>query len=145
MNTKIHVYDTTTNSIVEIEVSENIAKEYKRTKWLIEKNDSSFYEHQIQFSQLVGGDDGAFENFKEFVIDNDPTYDTAIKRSEIERLLKALGKLKPYERELIEMIYFDELSERDCALHYGISQKNINKKKERILVKLNKLLENSSK
>lgn len=58
----------------------------------------------------------------------------------IERLYNSLKLLSESERELIKMLYFDNKTERECAEFYGINQKNINKKKIKILYKLNKLL-----
>jgi hypothetical protein len=73
MNNKIvKVYDTITGKMVDVEVSQEIYTEYMRTEWGIKNNDNSFYNHEIQFSQLIGGDDGAFENFREF---KKPNYD----------------------------------------------------------------------
>ena len=62
------VYDTISKSYVEVEVSCEVYTQYNRTKWAIENNNSSFYNHEIQFSALIGGKDGAFENFREFII-----------------------------------------------------------------------------
>ena len=39
------------------------------------------------------------------------------------------------------MLFFENKTERECAEFYGVNQKNINKKKTKILCKLNKLLE----
>ena len=55
--------------------------------------------------------------------------------------MTALFFLPKNDRKLIEMLYFENMTERECAEFYGISQKNINKKKTNILCKLNKLLE----
>ena len=38
--------------------------------------------------------------------------------------------------QLISLIYFENKTERECAEIYAISQKNINKKKKRILDKI---------
>ena len=66
---------------------------------------------------------------------------SAVYKVLIERLYDCLIFLPESERELIEMMYFENMTERECAEFYGISQKNINKKKAKILCKLNKLLE----
>ncbi|MBE6869148.1 MAG: hypothetical protein E7494_10350 [Ruminococcus albus] len=141
MNTKIiQVYDTITGKMVDVSVSQEVYKEYKRAKWREEKNDSSFFEHEIQFSQLNGGNDGSFENFREFVVVGDPTADRAIMIANIEEMLKAIKQLDDEEKELINKLFFDNMTERECADYYGINQKNINKKKKRILSKLYKLI-----
>lgn len=137
---KICVYDTITKKYVEIDGGKKLLTEYNRTQWNIENNDTAFFAHEIQFSQLIGGNDGAFENFGEFITEQDPTFDEAVKNMYIEKVLEAVKKLKRSDRELIRMIYFENMSEHDCARHYGISCKNINKKKVRILSKLYKLI-----
>lgn len=141
MNNKIiKVYDTITDRMVDVTVSPEVYREYKRSVWREEKNDSSFYEHEIQFSQLIGGNDGAFENFREFIVAGDPTADKVIMIANIESMLNAVKKLDDQDKELIKMLFFSKMTERECADHYGISQKNINKKKKRILSKLYKLI-----
>lgn len=67
----VRVFDTITKKYVEVEVNEKVRTYYDRTQWNIDDNDESFYKHEIQFSSLIGGYDGAFENFHEFVTDKD--------------------------------------------------------------------------
>ena len=140
MNKKtLKVYDTCTGKYVEVEVSTEIYEAYMRTKWSIENNNNSFFDHEIQFSALIGGNEGCFENFHEFIVD-DTTMSDAIKRTNIESILSLIKDLEPSDKVLLKMIFFDNRSERECASAFGISQKNINKKKKRILAKLHKLL-----
>ena len=136
----VRAFDTISKKIVEIEVSDEIYTHFKRTKWAIENNNSSFYEHEIQFSALTGGHENAFENFKEFMTDYDVEKESDRKML-IEKLYSGLNFLSKSERDLIIMLFFENKTERECAEFYGINQKNINKKKARILCKLNKLLE----
>lgn len=134
---KLSVYDAVSKRYAEVEVSDEVYTYYKRTGWAIENNDRSFYEHEIQFSMLKGGLDGAFENFHEFI-----SYeDTVEKYIMAEKLNNALKIISSKDRELIEMLYYKGMTERECAVYYGISQKNIHKKKARILDDLHKLLE----
>ena len=67
----IRVYDTIIKKYIETEVSEKVCTYYDRTQWNIDDNDESLYKQEIQFSALIGGADGAFENFYEFVTDKD--------------------------------------------------------------------------
>ena len=120
----VRVYDTIAKKYVEVEVTENIRTYYNRTQWNIDDNDKSFYKHEIQFSALIGGNDGAFENFREFNEENSVDNHLIVKE-----LNNALKKLAVQDRELIEMLYYRGMNERECAAHYGISQKNIHKKK----------------
>jgi len=124
---------------VEVEVSDEVCTNFKRTKWTIENNNSSFYDHEIQFSALIGGYENAFENFKEFKNSFDVEKETD-RKIFIEQLYSCLRLLSKSEHDLIIMLFFENKTERECAEFYGVSQKNINKKKANILCKLNKLL-----
>ena len=137
----VRVYDTISKRIVEVEVSDEVRTHYNRTQWNIDDNNESFYKHEIQFSALIGGHENAFENFKEFIADYDVERETDRKMF-TEKLYESLKLLSDSERELITMLYFENKTERKCAELYGISQKNINKKKTKVLCKLNKLLQN---
>ena len=138
---KVRVYDTISGKYTEVEVSYEVYTQYNRTGWKIENNNNSFYGHEIQFSALIGGKDGTFENFREFINEHEDVEEKAVYKVLIERLYDCLIFLPESDRELIEMLYFENMTERECAEFYGISQKNINKKKAKILCKLNKLLE----
>lgn len=135
----VRVFDTISKKVVEVEVSDEVRTHYNRTQWNIDDNNESFYKHEIQFSALIGGYENAFENFNEFMIDYDVENETDRKMF-IEKLYNCLELLSGSERELIIMLYFENKTERECAEFYGINQKNINKKKVKILYKLNKLL-----
>ena len=66
----VRIYDTISKEYVDIEVSEEVYTYYNRSQWNMDDNDDSFYKHEIQFSALIGGNDGTFENFREFRIEN---------------------------------------------------------------------------
>jgi len=53
-------------------------------------------------------------------------------------LSDALAELNDADSALIEALFFEGLTERDYAAKIGISQKNVNKKKQRILAELKK-------
>ena len=129
------VYDTITKKYVEIEVDDEVYTNYRQTGWAIKNNDKAFFDHEIQFSMLKGSIDGAFENFHEFVEES-----PVEKYVAVASVKTALNTLPTKDRELIEMLFYKEMTERECAEYYGISQKNINKKKARILLSLHKLL-----
>ena len=57
-----------------------------------------------------------------------------------EKLRKSIALLSKPEQELIRALYFEELTERQCAEKLGLSQKGINKRKKRILAELKKIL-----
>ena len=93
MKDTIEVYDTISKRIVEIEVDEEFAKEYKRMIWKEENSDRAFRKHQTVTSQLKGGEDDSFENFHEFIVDDEygGSDNTAIRRSYLKRIKKCLS------------------------------------------------------
>ncbi len=58
-----------------------------------------------------------------------------------ETLHRCIDLLTPKEKELIQALYFQGLSERDYAEFEGVSQNAIHKRKKRILAKLKKFIE----
>lgn len=66
--------------------------------------------------------------------------DIILSQIESERLQMALDSLVPEDRKLIEALIFGGMTEREYAAQIGIAQKNVNKKKQRILLKLKKFL-----
>ena len=135
----VRVYDTISRKVVEVEVNDEVCTNFKRTKWTIENNNRSFYDHEIQFSALIGGHENAFENFREFVTDYD-IEEEADRKMFVERLYDCLDLLSESERELIIMLYFENKTERECAKKLCTSRQNIHKNKKQILCKLYKLL-----
>lgn len=136
----VSVYDTITKRYVEIEVSEKICTYYNRTQWNIDDNNKSFYKHEIQFSALKGNINGELENFQEFRTENDDVERRVIQNIKFEKLYSRLNELSDDERRLIFAIYFENKTENEVASFLHTTQQNINKKKRRILCKLNKLL-----
>lgn len=136
----VSVYDTITKRYVEIEVSEKIRTYYNRTQWNIDDNNKSFYKHEIQFSALKGNINGELENFQEFRTENDDVERRVIQNIKFEKLYSCLNELSDDERRLIFAIYFENKTENEVAFFLHTTQQNINKKKRRILCKLNKLL-----
>ena len=127
----VSVYDTITKRYVEIEVSEKIRTYYNRTQWNIDDNNKSFYKHEIQFSALKGNINGELD---------DDVERRVIQNIKFEKLYNCLNELSDDERRLIFAIYFENKTENEVACFLHTTQQNINKKKRRILCKLNKLL-----
>ena len=136
----VRVYDTMSKKYVDVEVSEEVRIHYNRTQWNIDDNNESFQHHEIQFSALIGGKDGTFENFREFINEHEDVEKKAVHKVLVERLYDCLIFLPQSDRELIEMLYFENMTERECAEILCVSQQNLHKKKQRVLFKLNKLL-----
>ena len=75
-----------------------------------------------------------------FVETTDSMEETAIRNIQSQQLHNALSLLTDDERDLIEQLFFEERTERDLAVEYGLSQRGINKRKQRILKHLRELL-----
>ena len=134
------VYNTVTHRNEEVEVTREVYHAYRRTERGIENNDASFFVHEIQMSGLIGGEDGAYENFKEFIDTENIPDNTVLKIMEIEALQKALSVLSDADNKLVQALFYDGLTEQEYAAQVGISQQMINRKKQRILNFLKKLL-----
>ena len=133
-----NVYNTLTDEYEDVEVSEELYVTYKRTGWGIENNDASFYDHEIQLSGLIGGDNDNYENFHEFVNDENTPEDIVID-AEIKRAVReSVSALDKEEQQLVFALYEEGVSEREYARRTGIPQRTINHRKERILEKIRK-------
>ena len=141
-NKILKVYDTITHKLVDVEVPQDIYDEYKKLEWRIKKKNRSFYEHEIQFSMLLGNSNSSLEGFKEFASDPEDMVDRVVDIVLTEKLNKCLHLLKPHEKKLIKILFFDELTENECGTYFNCSQVNIHKAKHRVLFKLYKLLNN---
>lgn len=137
----LKVYDTITGKMVDVEVTPEVYREYMRTEWGIKNNNNSFYEHEIQFSALIGGNDDAYENFDEFIQDDDYE-DDIINKIYLERLLGVMKQLSKDDRELIDLMFYKNMSEEQIAEMKGVTQQNISQKRRRILGRCYKLLKN---
>ena len=136
----INVYDTTTGKERIINVCKEVYDEFRRGEWRIEKNDGKHSANETQFSALLGGEDGAYENFHEFIdYDSDPS-ELLFKAMMIEKLYSAFEHLEKAELELIDALFFQEMTEREYAKKMGVYQSAINKRKLRILEKIKKFL-----
>lgn len=70
------------------------------------------------------------------------TEELVIQRLEVEQLHRAISCLPDDDRYLIYQLYFEERTERDLAKELQLSQKGINKRKNRILTLLRELMKN---
>lgn len=141
-NRILNVYDTITRKLVDIEVPQDIYDEYNKLEWRIKKKNRSFYDHEVQFSMLIGNSNGSLEGFKEFVSDPEDTVDKVIDIVQTEKLIECYDLLKPHEKQLLKMLFIDGLTENECGTYFNCSQVNIHKAKHRVLSKLYKLLNN---
>lgn len=61
------VFNTCTREYEEVAVTEEVYRTYYRTGWNIKDNNQRFFDNEIQMSGMIGSQDGAYENFREFV------------------------------------------------------------------------------
>ena len=126
----LYVYNTCTGRYENVSVTEAVYRACKQTGWNIDDNNASFFDHEIQFSQLIGGDDGAYENFREFVSDRDATENAAMRSVRRSRLIELLPTLTEKEREVIELRCIKGLSAPAVGQILGISRRAVNKRKQ---------------
>ena len=144
MNVTIEVYDTISKKIVEIEVDEEFAKEYKRMIWREENSDRAFRRHQTVTSELKGGEDDSFENFHEFIVGDeyDGSDNVAIRKAYIRRLKEIIKDLPDYDKQIIDLLFYKGMSVTEVARMTGTSHQNVSEKRIRVLAKIHKLFEN---
>ena len=71
---------------------------------------------------------------------SDEPEDLVITRLMAKKLYACLSKLSEEERRLVQLLFFENASERAAALRLGLSAMTVHNKKERILAKLLKLM-----
>ena len=84
------VFNTCTREYEEVAVTEEVYRAYYRTGWNIKDNNQSFFDHEIQMSGLIGSQDGAYENFREFVDTINTPENIALEQTKKEALYQAL-------------------------------------------------------
>ena len=82
------------------------------------------------------------DNSIDFIADGEVNVaETVVHRMMLDKLRSALAMLSEDEQNLVNAIFFQDLSEREWSNISGIPQKTINDRKRRILAKLKKILE----
>ena len=137
----LKVYNTTTGEYESVQVTKEVFEAYRQTAWNIRADDRRFYSHQTQFSVLMGSEEDNFDNFQEF-IDEDNTPENSFLESYARRSLhNILGLLTPDEYRLIYALFFQEMTEEAYGRKIGVSHQAVHKRKIRILKKLKSFLE----
>lgn len=85
---------------------------------------------------------GEFNECNLVVDASEPLDEKIMRKMMIEKLPEAISILNNEERELIEQIYFNHISERTLAGIYGVSRTTIQKRRTKILLKLKNFFEN---
>lgn len=65
-----------------------------------------------------------------------------LKKLDTKHSLLSLDGFTDSEQALVKAIFFEELSEREVGLRFGVTQSVINKRKAKVLAKLRKIMEN---
>ena len=91
-------------------------------------------EREISLDKLIGED-------WDFSSSELSAEDTVLARIETEALYRYLNMLDANERDLIDALFFEGMTEREYSAQSGIPQKTINDRKRRILEKLKKLMQ----
>lgn len=121
-----------------VEVTEEVYREYyrmdRRERYLVERD----RKHGVTFYHALDSEDmNGEELFADMHIDVEGYL---IEKEERDMLYDALLLLNERDRELIEELYFNEMTERELAEKLGIRHQNIHKRKMRILRDLKKYL-----
>ncbi|MBR4959998.1 MAG: sigma-70 family RNA polymerase sigma factor [Clostridia bacterium] len=137
----LKIYNTLTKQYEDVVVTKKVYDTYRRTEWNIKDNDESFYEHEIQISGLIGGEDDAYENFREFIDDVNIPENIFMTSEGMMEVRNAVRILPVQERNLIVALYYERLTENEYADKIGVSQQYVSKSKKKILKKLKLFLE----
>ena len=134
------VFNTLTQRNEEIEVDEEVYHIFRRTGWNIKDSDRSFFAHEIQMSGMIGGQDGPYENFKEFLNTRDVPENIVLKEMEHQALYHAVSILPKADRHLVRALFYEGKTEQEYAQELSVSQQAVHKRKARILGELKKFL-----
>ena len=132
---EVSVFNTITKKYEMVEVSKEVYEFYSRDTWRCEKQEKRYYNRKLSDSEVALD----MENLTAFTELCQRQFDEAAeKEDEAEILEAALKSLSDQDRDLIEAIYFRNMSESSYAGLLGISQQAVHKRKERILKRLKK-------
>ena len=123
------VFNTCTSQYEKVETTKEIYNEFRRGEWRIEKNDDKHRANETPFSELIGGDDG--QNPKCIFAE----------QIQIESLYSAMDMLSDLDKQLLQALFFDGMTEREYADLTGVFRNAVHKRKVRILAKLKKIME----
>jgi RNA polymerase sigma factor (sigma-70 family) len=116
-----------------IPVREEVYRAYKQPAWREHKRRTA--RTQVERSLDLLMEDG-FD-----IVDDQRLVDELVAdKLLLDALLAALNELTDDERGLVDALYFHGLTERQAAELFDLSQKGVNKRKQRVLDKLRDLL-----
>lgn len=135
----IHAYDPATRQIERVTVTREVFNACRRTAWNMKDNKKTFFKHEIQMSNLIGGDDGSYENFREFIIDHDEVDRIVAKRLLLDALHHALDELSNKDYDLIDAIYFQGKTLAEYGAEKRMAISSLSERRQRILRDLKKV------
>ena len=136
------VFNTCTQEYEEVIVTEEVYRTYCRTRWNIKDNDQSFFDHEIQTSGMIGSQDGAYENFREFIDAINTPEHIILEQMKKEALYQAISALSAEEQALVQGIFFKGMTERAYAETKKVYRNAIHEQKVRVIKKIKKFIEN---
>lgn len=128
---KIIVFNTCTGTYEETEVSEEVAKEFKRGCWRIKKNNLKHRINESMFSDLIGSDDDSLDSFDEFV-----SLDQRI--GKLEFLIDLKEILNKEEYKLMISLFIMGYTEREYGEEIGMSKSSVHRLKKKVIEKIKK-------
>lgn len=123
-----------------IEVSPDVYYAYFRMRRQEQWQEEKKKEHKVvSYDALDTSETQGIENIEDIT---EPTMEEIVAARELrDRVRNTIALLPKAERELIQAIYYNKLSEREVAAREGVSQNKINKQRKKILSKIKLLLE----
>ena len=150
----ISVYNRAGKKFESIYLNEEQYNAFRRGEWNIRASDRKFYKNEIQFSQLIcgkrgSGDDSvdcmdigtAYENFHEFVSNQDDPQRIVEKHMTIDAITDVLTGLDKNDLSLILALYIFGKTEREYAKEIGEHRRKVQRRKEGILKTLREKIE----
>lgn len=135
---ELSVFNTVTRKYETVKVSKKIFDVYRRTGWNIKDRDKRFFAHEIQMSGLIGGDDGAYENFHEFIDAENTPENLFFEKERWEIGISALDVLTPKMRKRFILRYYYQCTMKGIAIIKGVSLDSVKESVEKAQVKLRK-------
>lgn len=142
---KLTLFDSATGDTVTILVTTEVYNEYMRSIWRTHKQDDKYNSLFTPFSALIGGENGAYENFHEFVNEDDLPEKELEKKLKKEIGYRALESLPKTTRKRFVLFYFHRLKAKEIAEIEGVSVNSIQSSLAYARRSLKKFLKNFQK
>lgn len=104
-------YDTMTGKYIDVEVSEKIELEYKRSCWREDQQERRYFKRIVCFEDSIEYLNGYTRKLE----------DSVILKQEVELLYNSIRMLDKRSRRVIQLVYFEGLSKTEAAKVMGLS------------------------